>query len=297
VGQYKVPQNVEAEDQIIGPLTFKQFIYALIGVGWALLSYAILRAIPVVAILVAAPVTILFFLLAFFRRNGQNFEQLLIAIVGFVYNTRSRVWRKDNIVETFRIEATPAVTEQSQVNPNEVRSELERIATLIDSRGWNQPAAEYNEPSVPETRIIMPGAEVDEAQAEIKPVQDILDLENSPLAQNLAGLIQNATNDMRREAISTMHHVAIPAAPAPAPAPAKIIPEVPLLVTPAAPAPSPEPTPPVAPEPLPDPLAAIPLTPTEVTNPLPTDILKSPASGGASALTPGQPINIRQDGN
>jgi hypothetical protein len=263
-------------------------------------------------IIVAAPVMILFLMLAFFRRNGQNFEQLLIAIVGFVANTRRRVWRKDNIVETFRVEAMPAVVEQSQRNPAEVRSELERIATLIDSRGWNQPTAEYTEATVPEARLIMPRPLLDEAQAEVKPVRDMLDLEHSPLAQNLAGLIQTATSDMRREAIINMHHTAVGApvaAPEPLPAPA-LEPAPEPAITPAAPAPaSVQPT--AAPEPRPLAPASIPLIPTEVTNALPTDILKSSAGAETNAaaaptpaptpastqLIPNQSINLRQNGN
>ena len=45
MGTYKVPQNVEAEDKILGPLSLKQFIYALIGLGWGFLTFAILKSV------------------------------------------------------------------------------------------------------------------------------------------------------------------------------------------------------------------------------------------------------------
>src|SRR5437899_855887 len=183
MGQYKVPQNVEAEDKIIGPLTFKQFIYALIGFGWGAISFAIFRFFPPVLILVGLPPVILFLLLAFYNRDGQNFEQLLIALVGYFANPRRRLWRKEEAVMALRIEPPKAVVEQTQRNPAEVRSELDRLADLVDSRGWNKPTEE---------RPIAPITELGELESEIKATQDILDLQHSPAAQNLNLLIQQA---------------------------------------------------------------------------------------------------------
>ncbi len=208
MGQYKVPQNVEAEDHILGPLTLKQFIYAIIGVSWAGLSYVTLHALVPVMIVVAAPVTILFLLLAFYQRDGQNFEQLLIAMVGYFSQARRRLWRTDEVVDSFRIQAAPVVVEQTQRNPADVRSELERLGTMIDSRGWNapqQPAsdAELIMPAAVSDRIVDPAQTTPQAVHEA-PAEDILDLQNSPLAQNLASLIQEAAGDIRQEAIDQM---------------------------------------------------------------------------------------------
>ena len=41
MAQYKVPQDVEADDKLLGPFNFRQFIYllivaALIALAWAL---------------------------------------------------------------------------------------------------------------------------------------------------------------------------------------------------------------------------------------------------------------------
>lgn len=208
MSQYKVPQNVEAEDHILGPLTLKQFIYAIIGVSWAGLSYALFHAVFALMIIVAAPITTLFLLLAFYQRDGQNFEQLLIAMVGYFSQSRQRLWRKDEVVDSFRIQANAVVVEQTQRNPVEVRSELERLGTMIDSRGWNAPHtaasdAHIIQPNAISDRLVEPAQTsplvADEAQA-----PDMLDLQASPLAQNLAALIQEAAVDIRQEAIDQM---------------------------------------------------------------------------------------------
>ena len=206
MGQYKVPQNVEAEDKILGPLTFLQFIYAIIAFGWAALSFAIFRTVPVVMLIIAVPPSLLFFLLAFYNRDGQNFEQILLAMVQYFAASHHRPWAKDDIIETFHVEPTTLAAELTQRNPAEVRSELEKLANLIDSRGWNhppQPEAELVRPAtLHEDRIVPPPAPA-QISAEDIPT-DILDMQSSPLAQNLAELLRAAAEDVREEAMQQM---------------------------------------------------------------------------------------------
>jgi hypothetical protein len=223
MGQSKVPQNVEAEDKILGPLTFKEFIYFLMGFGWAALSFAIFRQYPAVMIIVGGPPTLLLLLLAFYNRDGQNFEQLLIAMVQFFAASRRRLWAKDDIGENFHIAPTPHVAETTQRDPAQVRSELEKLTTLIDSRGWNHPP-DLNLQShlvMPNTahsdRIVAPPT----PRAPDETPTDILDLQQSPLAQNLAELLRAAAEDVRTEAMQQMTGKSVapaaagPAAPAP----------------------------------------------------------------------------------
>jgi hypothetical protein len=205
MGQYKVPQNVEAEDKIIGPLTFRQFIYALMGFGWGAICFAVFRKVPAVMVIVGFPPTMLLMLLAFYTRDGQNFEQLLIAMVGFFAASRKRLWVKEDVAEKFHIEPTKRAAEITQRNPAEVISELEKLATLIDSRGWNQPPQA-------ETNVVLPSAQHEDRMvpppqaphAPDEPAADMLDLKRSPLAQNLAELLRQASEDVREEAMNQM---------------------------------------------------------------------------------------------
>jgi hypothetical protein len=224
MGQYKVPQNVEAEDKIIGPLTLKQFIYCLIGVGWAGISFLLLHTVIPLMLVVATPVTILFLLLGLYQRDGQNFEQYLVALVGFFSQSRQRLWTKEPIVESFKIEPVKAAAEQSQRNPTEVRSQLDKLATLVDARGWAEQhdsqgvlrADQSLTSSLNDDRLIMPAiaqgtTSITQADGE----NDVLDLQHSPLAQNLTALIDQAAKEVKTEAIESMRApgVAAPVAP------------------------------------------------------------------------------------
>ncbi len=209
MGQYKVPQNVEAEDKIIGPLTFKQFIYACIGVVYGGICFALFRTLIPVMIVIGLPPTLLFLLLGFYTRDGQNFEQLLTAMVGFFANPRRRLWIKDEVIESFHVVPHVVVAEPTQRNSTEVRSELDRLATMIDARGWNESNEPFDTQSVlsPPTsdRIVEPAA-APSPTSTTQPTasEDILDLQNSPLAKNLGDMLQEAAKDARTQAVEQM---------------------------------------------------------------------------------------------
>lgn len=225
MGQYKVPQDVEAEDKILGPLTFREFIYALIGVGWGLVCFALFRKIPILLVIIGAPPVMLFLMLAFYNKNGQSAEQLLLALVQFFASSRKRIWIKNDIIETFHVEPAKHVAEATQRDPAQVRSELEKLANLIDSRGWNHPpeeAAAHVQPVMAHSdRIVPPPPPVPHAPEDTP--TDILDMQQSPLAQNLAELLRAAADDVRQEAMQQMTGKAVqPAAATGAPAPTSI---------------------------------------------------------------------------
>jgi hypothetical protein len=208
MGQYKVPQDVEAEDKIIGPLTLRQFIYAVIGIMWGGLCFVIFRSVLPIMIVVGAPITLLFLLLAFYRRDGQNFEQLLVAMAGYFGQTRRRLWVKEPIVEAFQIVPPKVTSETTQRNPAEVRSQLDQLASVIDSRGGTPTAA-----AATEDRLYMPTQPAPQQAAEPEqPDRYDVPVAGDPLAQ----LIEQSVANLRSGAIEQMRQeVGAPAAKAP----------------------------------------------------------------------------------
>ena len=90
--QFQVPQFIEVEDKIFGPLTFKQFIYILGGLGGA---YILWRTFPLV---VAAPLIMIVggfaAALAFFQFNGRPF--ILGFESAFYYFFRGKLYLWNN---------------------------------------------------------------------------------------------------------------------------------------------------------------------------------------------------------
>jgi hypothetical protein len=207
MGQYKVPQDVEAEDKIIGPLTMRQFIYAIIGIMWGVICFAAFRKVIPLMIVIGLPPVMLFLLLAFYKRDGQNFEQLLVAMAGYFGQSRRRLWAKEPLVEAFQITATKITSSISQRNPAEVRSQLEQLGAMIDARGQVAASA-----GLDDDRIYLPAQPVASNDEPEQPdVYDVPAAAPDPLAQ----LIQQSVQNLKAEAIEQMRREALQEAPAP----------------------------------------------------------------------------------
>jgi hypothetical protein len=86
--EYQVPQFIEVEDKLIGPLTLKQFIYVAGASGLCIVFFVYL---PITfALLSSAPVVALAAALAFYKVNGKPFIEVLEA--GFNYYTRAKLF-------------------------------------------------------------------------------------------------------------------------------------------------------------------------------------------------------------
>lgn len=133
MGQYKVPQDVEAEDKLIGPLSLRQFIYVVIGIGWAGLMWLLLRSAIPLMIVAILPVTGFFLLLGFGRRQEQSFETYFVAMIKFLVEPRIRVWGKDLSQDELikHVEKPPEIIPSKSLN----RGSLKQLALIMDTHG------------------------------------------------------------------------------------------------------------------------------------------------------------------
>src|SRR3989344_427519 len=89
---FQVPQVIEVEDKIIGPFTFKQFIYIAGGAG---LSFILFKIFPLfISVFLIAPVAALSLALAFYRMNDQPFIQVLQSMLPYTLEKNSTHGRK-----------------------------------------------------------------------------------------------------------------------------------------------------------------------------------------------------------
>src|SRR3990167_9771000 len=88
--QFQVPQFIEVEDKIFGPLTFKQFVYVAGGAGAA---YLLFRLFPIyLSLPLIAGVGGLAAALAFVKWNGRPFILALESAVYFFLRTKLYLW-------------------------------------------------------------------------------------------------------------------------------------------------------------------------------------------------------------
>lgn len=89
--QFQVPQFIETEDKIIGPLSLRQFIYIAVGAG---ISFSLYFAVQV---WVFAILSVIFLgasaALAFVQINGQPLVKIIIAAFHFYWSPQTYVWQ------------------------------------------------------------------------------------------------------------------------------------------------------------------------------------------------------------
>jgi hypothetical protein len=90
--QFRVPQFIDVEDKLFGPLTFKQFVYLAGGAG---LVFVIYKTIPLIfAIFLMIPVAGLAAALAFYKPNGKPFIFLFQSAIKYFTTNKLYVWKQ-----------------------------------------------------------------------------------------------------------------------------------------------------------------------------------------------------------
>lgn len=135
---YKVPQDVEADDKLIGPFSFRQFIYLIIvaismAAAWGLSQLFIPLAI------IPLPIIIFFAALALPLRKDQPMEAYLSAVVSFYFlKSRKRLWQPDGI-DSFVTIIPPKDADRiltKDFGEDEATKRLNYLADLVDTHGW-----------------------------------------------------------------------------------------------------------------------------------------------------------------
>jgi len=92
MAQYQVPQFIEIEDKIFGPLTLKQFLYLAGGGGLCLMFFTLL---PIwLAIPLMIPVLVLAAALAFYQINGRPFIHSMEHAFGYFFGNKLYLWKQ-----------------------------------------------------------------------------------------------------------------------------------------------------------------------------------------------------------
>ena len=134
---YKVPQDVEADDKLLGPFNFRQFIYLIIVAGCIALEIFLWGIFPGLIIL-PLPIIIFFGALALPLRKDQPMETYLAAVVSFYLKPNKRFWQTDGVEHLIQISA-PVNREEhltKELSQNEASRRLSYLADIVDTEGW-----------------------------------------------------------------------------------------------------------------------------------------------------------------
>lgn len=190
---YKVPQDVEAEDKLLGPFSFRQFIFLIVAVVSLGAAYILARILLPLG-LIPVPIALFFGALALPLRKDQPMEVYLAAVISFMLKPKKRLWQPDGIEYLVEVTApkTEETTRRNSYDQEEVQRRLSYLANLVDSRGWS--IRGVNDPDSP-----MQADLYNEAQTAFDPLD-----EAGATAQNITNLINQSDARRRQAMIQTM---------------------------------------------------------------------------------------------
>ena len=91
--QFRVPQFIDMEDKVIGPLTLKQFAYILGAGGFSFLIWTFMP-IKTIAVLLIMIVSGFFLALAFLKINNRPFGDILESAFAFYTGNKVYTWKQ-----------------------------------------------------------------------------------------------------------------------------------------------------------------------------------------------------------
>jgi hypothetical protein len=198
---YKVPQDVEADDKLIGPFSFRQFIYLIIVVLSGALAWGLSQLFIGLAI-IPLPVILLFGALALPLRKDQPMEIYLAAIISYYIKPHKRLWDPDGVESLIEITVPKVVEIQRSKNITQADAEqrFSYLAGIVDSGGWaiRGSGAQSSPSTVLNNDIFI------EAQS----AEDVLD-SNNAVAQSFNTMMSKESDRIRQEAIDRMHQAPI----------------------------------------------------------------------------------------
>lgn len=138
--QYQVPQFVDVEDKIFGPLDTKQFMmfivaFLVIGALW------VSPLPPQATIILAIPILIFTILLAFYKINGRSFTWYMYSIAHFFFTGKQFIWERRWEAETITLKKEALAKEERKNAPGTPTKKsfdgtrIQKLARILDTSG------------------------------------------------------------------------------------------------------------------------------------------------------------------
>lgn len=135
---FTVPQFLEVEDKIIGPITTRQFI--ILVAGGALIFIVYKLSDFTLFIFLTIVIAVLVLVIGFLKINGQYFHYFLINVIETLRRPSLRVWRKKYSVGELKAYLKAPLAPLIPRRPTFKRavgvSRLSELALIVDTGGF-----------------------------------------------------------------------------------------------------------------------------------------------------------------
>ncbi|MFH1171383.1 MAG: PrgI family protein [bacterium] len=132
--QFVVPQFIDVEDKILGPISVRQFIILIVGTGLIFAAYRFADfALFLVEAIFLATATMAF---AFLRVNGRPFHFFLLNFIQTLKRPRLRIWKQELLKSALQIPKVTRPAKQAMVSkPPISNSRLAELTLVVDTGG------------------------------------------------------------------------------------------------------------------------------------------------------------------
>lgn len=128
---FSVPQFIDVEDKIAGPLTWRQLLW-MMGMGVTLLI--IYNTLGLIGFFVTGvPIVLLFSALAFYRPQGQPLVSFFFHGIVYFFRPKVAVWERP-VVRSKKIAAPVELPKPVKTEKRISPEELSRLARILDSK-------------------------------------------------------------------------------------------------------------------------------------------------------------------
>ncbi len=137
--QFVVPQFIDIENRIIGPITVRQFLIMLVAGLFIFICYKLSNFTSF--IIETVIIVVVFSLIAFFKVNGQPVHYFVLNFIQTLIRPRLRIWQK--IINREEIEyKIKQPVQETKILPSRKQmissTRLEELALIIDTGGVYQ---------------------------------------------------------------------------------------------------------------------------------------------------------------
>lgn len=210
---YKLMQDIEAEDKILGPLTLRQFIFALVTAFLGYICFVLVAQGLLFLLILFVPPTLFCAFFAFPFGKDQPTELWALGKINYWFKPRKRIWNQSGVKELVTI-TVPKKIEHVYTNglsQTEVRSRLNALASTIDSRGWAVKNVNVNlyapQPLLAATsdRLLdLESIPQEVPTFEVAAEDDILDPSNNPIARQFDTMITQSAQQHRNQIVNQL---------------------------------------------------------------------------------------------
>ena len=129
--QFQIPQFIDIEDKIIGPLTVKQFLYILIA---AVIGFVLFKLVNFsIFIILLIPITAITIAFGFIKIHNRTFIELFKNFFGFLKKPDYYIWKKPKIIDPMEEKKIPKLIKKQAPKKKKIsKKRLQEINWRID---------------------------------------------------------------------------------------------------------------------------------------------------------------------